>query len=101
MNLKPMGRKIIIRSDSPKQKSEGGIYLPDNAQKRHGDILGALVLAVGPGQWQDGKLCPVGVKPGQRIIYLRMGGYEVDCEGEKVRVIDETDVLVIVGEGKE
>ena len=104
MNLKPVGRKIVIRPDKPKEKSDGGIVLPDN--QRHGQVLGAEVLAVGPGHYQEGKLiaiCQNGdagrLRAGNRIIFMRAGGWEIEHQGEKLKVIDETDVLVVV-EGK-
>jgi chaperonin GroES len=71
----------------------GGLYIPDTAKEKpqQGEIV-----AVGPGKYEDGKLAPMTVKVGDRVLYGKYSGTEVTIEGENVLILRESDVLAVL-----
>jgi len=90
--------RIIIKRDNPKTHSPGGIVLVENSQKkpRKGEVL-----AVGPGVLDNtGKLIPMSLKVGDRVLFGNYAGTEVEVEGDKYQIMRESDVVgVLEGEG--
>ena len=70
--LHPLNDRLVVKAVEPESKTAGGIYLPDSAQEKP---LEAEVVAVGPGKvLENGKVVPLEVKPGDRVIYAKYGG---------------------------
>jgi len=96
MDLRPLGDRLVVRPVEREEKTKGGIYLPDTADKEK--PIEGEVIAVGAGKTSDdGKRVPLEVRSGDRIIYSKYAGTEVKIEGEKYLIIREDDVLAIHG----
>ena len=86
MNIKPLGGRIVVKPLKQEEKTEGGIYLPETANKekpQRGDVI-----AVGP----DFK----GVKKGDKVLFAKYGGVEIEVEDEEYLVLNEDDVLAVI-----
>lgn len=91
--LKPIGDKILIEPLEPETVSKGGIVLPDTAKEKPQE---GKVLAVGEGKYIDGKLVPLTVKPGQKVIFAKYGGDEIKVNDKELKIITESDILAIM-----
>lgn len=90
-DLKPMGDRIVIRPTEQDQVTAGGIFLPDSAKERPQK---GEVVAVGPGRvLNNGKLAEMEVQAGDRIIYSKYAGTEIQVEDEELLVLGSNDVL--------
>jgi len=96
--LKPLGDRIIAKGTSAEEVTKGGIVLPDTAQEKPQE---GEVIAVGPGKLLDsGKLMPMDVKVGDKIIYAKYGGTEIKIDDEEYIILRQDDVLAILDKGK-
>ena len=100
MKIKPLGSRVLVKPIKLCPKTPGGIELPDVAQgkPRHGEVL-----AVGPGKrLADGKLEPLGVTKGQKVIYQQYAGFNAGdprslyTKDDDPLILDETDLLAVV-----
>ena len=97
MKLRPLQDRILIRRVEPEAKTSGGIFIPDTAQEKpmEGDVV-----AVGPGaRGEDGKVYPLDVKAGDRILFGKWSGTEIKIDGEEMIIMKESDVMGIVDSG--
>ena len=95
MNIKPIGDKIVVRPMESEEKTESGIVLPGSAQEtpHQGEVI-----AVGSGVLTpDGKRVALEINVGDGVIYGKFGGTELKLNGEKLMVLSEKDVLVVLG----
>lgn len=91
--LRPLNDRIVVKGVTPEEKTIGGIILPDSAQEKPTE---AEVIAVGPGKIMDnGKVVPVDVQVGDRIIYAKYGGTEVKVGGEEYVILRADDILAV------
>jgi len=93
--MRPLGDRVIARvleSDEAK-KTPGGIYVPDTAKEKPQE---AEVMAVGTGKYIEGKLVPLDVKTGDRIVFGKYSGAEVTVDDEEYLILKESDILAIV-----
>jgi len=91
--LKPLNDRLVVKALTPETKTAGGIYLPDSAQEKP---LEAEVVAVGPGKvLENGKVVPLEVKPGDKVIYAKYGGTEIKLGSEEYVILRQDDVLAI------
>ena len=96
MNLKPLGDRIIVKQDEAQETTAGGLYIAADAKEKPQT---GVVLKVGEGKLdKDGNLVPVPVKEGDRVIYGKYGGTEVDVEGEKVLILRADDIYAVYAE---
>ena len=94
INIKPLGDNVLIKPLEAEVKTASGIVLPDNAREK--PQMGQ-VMATGPGSINDqGKLIPVGVKVGQKVMYKKWGGDEVKVGNEEWMIVKQGDILAIV-----
>ena len=97
MELRPLQDRILIRRVEPEAKTSGGIFIPDTAQEKPAE---GEVLAVGPGARDEhGKLHPLDVKAGDRVLFGKWSGTEVRLDGEDLMIMKESDVMGIVDSG--
>ena len=90
MNLKPLGDRVIVKRDEAETKTASGLYIASSAQEKPQT---GIVLAVGEGKRdKDGNLIPVPVKEGDRVLYGKFGGTEVNIEGEDVLIMRADDL---------
>ena len=94
MNLKPLHDRILVQRVEEEEKTKGGIIIPDSAKEKPAE---GKIIAVGKGRVDDnGKIIPLEVKKGDRILFGKYGGTEVKIEGEEYLIMREEDVLGIV-----
>lgn len=93
MNLKPLADRVVLKHLEAEEKTKGGIILTSGAKEKPQE---AEILAVGPGATVDGKLVPMEVKVGDKVIYSKYSGTEVKLNGEEYIIVKESDILAIV-----
>ncbi len=94
MKIRPLQDRIIVRRIDEEETSKGGIIIPDSAKEKPSE---GKVIAVGKGKVNDdGKVSPLDVKKGDRVLFSKYGGTEVQVEGEEHLIIREDDVLGII-----
>lgn len=95
MKLQPLGDRIVVKpKDEDEATTTSGLVIPDTAKEK--PQLGE-VLAVGPGEYQDGERIPLDVEVGDLVFYSKYGGTEVKVEGEEYLVLSSRDVLAVLG----
>lgn len=96
INIKPLADRVLVEPLEATTKTAGGIIIPETASKERGEQ--GRVVAVGPGKrGDDGKLVPMTVKKGDRIIFSKYGPDEVKVEGKEYFIISEANILAIIG----
>jgi chaperonin GroES len=94
MKIRPLQDRIIVKRVEEEAKSKGGIIIPDTAKEKPQE---GKVIAVGKGKvTEDGKVHPLDVKKGDRVLFSKYSGTEVNIEGEEHLIIREDDVLGIL-----
>jgi len=97
MRFRPLHDRVLVRRVEQEEKTAGGIIIPDTAKEKPQE---GEVVAVGAGtRGEDGKLHPLDVKAGDRILFGKWSGSEVKLDGEELIIMKESDILGIV-EGK-
>ena len=93
MNLKPLGDRVIIKQDEAEETTASGLYLATEAKEKPQT---GTVLAVGEGKLaKDGKLIPVPVKEGDKVLYGKYGGTEITVDGEDVMILRADDLYAV------
>ena len=92
MNIKPLADRVIV-APMEQETMKGGIIIPDTAKEKPqlGDVL-----AVGPGDFQDGERVPMDIKKGDVVVYSKYGGTEVKYEGVDYLILSSRDVLAVI-----
>ncbi len=94
MKIRPLQDRIIVKRIAEEEKTKGGIIIPDTAKEKPQE---GKVVAVGKGKMSDaGKLIPVEVKVGDRVLFGKYSGSEIKLEGEEHLIIREEDVLGVI-----
>jgi chaperonin GroES len=94
MNLRPLHDRVIVKRTEETRTSPGGIVIPDTAAEK--PIRGEVV-AVGTGKiMEDGKVRPLDVKVGDKVLYGKYSGTEVKIDGQEVLVMREEDIMAII-----
>lgn len=92
--VKPLSDRILIRRIEAEEQVKGGIIIPDTAKEKP---LEAEVVVVGPGKVNDdGKLIPVDVKKGDRVLIGQYAGTDVELDGEEYVIVRQDDILGII-----
>ncbi len=94
MKFRPLGDRVLVRRVEEEEKTKGGIIIPDTAKEKPQE---GEVISVGPGaRDENGKLQPLDVKAGDRILFGKWSGTEVKIDGEDLLIMKESDVLGVV-----
>lgn len=94
MKIKPLHDRVLVRRVAEEQKTAGGIIIPDSAQEKP---MQAEVVAVGSGARDDsGRIVPMDVREGDKVLFTKWAGTEVKVEGEELLVMKESDIIAIV-----
>ena len=94
MKLRPLQDRVLIRRVDPETKTAGGIFIPDTAQEK--PVEGEIV-AVGPGARDEkGTIVPLGVEPGDRVLFGKWSGSEIKLDGEDLLIMKESDVMGVI-----
>ncbi|MBI5903066.1 MAG: co-chaperone GroES, partial [Deltaproteobacteria bacterium] len=86
MKIKPLHDRVILKRVAEEEKTKGGIIIPDSAKEAPAE---GKVIAVGSGKKEDGKLVPLDVKAGDRVLFSKYAGTEVKIEGEEHLIMRE------------
>jgi chaperonin GroES len=94
MTFRPLHDRVVVKRLEGEEKTKGGIIIPDTVKEKPQE---GKVIAVGPGgRDQDGKLTPLDVKAGDRILFGKWSGTEVKIDGEDLLIMKESDILGVV-----
>ena len=94
MKIKPLNDRVLVMRVDPEQKTKGGIIIPDTAKEKPQE---GKVVAAGPGKMaDDGKRIPLEVKPGDRILFSKYAGTEININDVEHIVMKEDDILAII-----
>jgi len=94
MNLRPLHDRVVVRRLDAEEKSKGGIIIPDTAQEKPSQ---GEVIAVGPGGRDEaGKLIPIDIKVGDRVLFGKWSGTEVKLDGEDLLILKESDLMGVL-----
>ncbi|HVN64449.1 MAG TPA: co-chaperone GroES [Candidatus Binataceae bacterium] len=94
MKIRPLGDRILVKRIKEEEKTKGGIIIPDTAKEKPQE---GKVVAVGKGKYDDhGKLIPIEVKAGDKILFGKYSGSEVKLEGEEHLILREDDILGVL-----
>ncbi|MEP7210317.1 MAG: co-chaperone GroES [Alphaproteobacteria bacterium] len=98
MSFRPLHDRVLVRRVKEEEKSKGGIIIPDTVKEKPQE---GKVVAVGAGsRGEDGKITPLDVKAGDRILFGKWSGTEVTLDGEELIIMKESDILGIVEKDK-
>jgi chaperonin GroES len=92
--IKPLSDRVVVKALEETEQMRGGLFIPDTAKEKpqQGEIV-----AVGPGRYEDGKLVPMSVKVGDKVLYGKYSGTEVTVDNAQLLILRETDVLAVIG----
>ena len=94
MKFRPLHDSVLVKRIEGDEKSSGGIIIPDSAHEKPSE---GEVLAVGPGaRGDDGKIHPLDVKTGNKILFGKWSGSEVKIDGEDLIIMKESDIMGII-----
>ena len=94
MKFRPLHDRVVIRRVEEEAKTKGGIIIPDTAKEKP---MEGEVMAVGPGaRGEDGKIQPLDVKAGDRVLFGKWSGTEVKLDGEDLIIMKESDIMGIL-----
>jgi chaperonin GroES len=94
LKFRPLHDRVVVRRIEADQKTKGGIIIPDTAKEKPSE---GEVIAVGPGgRDENGKLIPIDVKAGDRVLFGKWGGTEVKIDGEDLLIMKESDIMGVV-----
>ncbi len=93
--FRPLHDRVVVRRIQADEKTKGGIIIPDSAKEKPQE---GEVVAVGPGGRDEaGKLIPIDVKAGDRVLFGKWSGTEVKLDGEELLIMKESDIMGVVG----
>ena len=94
IRVRPLQDRVIVRRvEEQEQKSAGGIIIPDTAKEKPQE---GMVVAVGPGKKEDGKVLSLDVKAGDRVLFGKYAGTEIKLDGEEHLILREEDILGVI-----
>ena len=97
MHFRPLHDRVVVRRIESEEKTSGGIIIPDTAKEKPQE---GEVIAVGPGaRDEQGKLQPLDLKAGDRVLFGKGSGTEVKIDGEELMIMKESDIMGVI-EGK-
>ena len=94
MNFRPLHDRVLVRRVEAEEKTAGGIIIPDTAKEKPQE---GEIVAVGPGGRDEaGKLIPIDLKSGDRVLFGKWSGTEVKIEGEDLLIMKESDIMGVI-----
>jgi len=94
MKFRPLHDRVMIRRVDPEGKTTGGIIIPDTAQEKP---MEGEIVAAGPGKRDEkGKVVPLDVKAGDRILFGKWSGTEIKLDGEDLLIMSESDIMGVI-----
>jgi chaperonin GroES len=97
MEFRPLHDRVLVRRVEQEAKTTGGIIIPDTAQEKP---MEGEIIAVGPGaRGEDGKVQPLDVKTGDRVLFGKWSGTEIKLDGEELMIMKESDIMGLLEGG--
>lgn len=93
MSLKPLGDRVVLKQLIAEETTKSGIVIPGQAKEKPQQ---AEVIAVGPGVVVDGEKVPMEVKVGDKVIYSKYSGTEIEIDKEEVIIVKQSDILAVI-----
>ena len=93
VSIKPLEDRIVVKTNEAETTTASGLVIPDTAKEKPQE---GVVLAVGPGRFDDGVRVPMDVKVGAVVLYSKYGGTEVKYNNEEFLVLSARDVLAVI-----
>ena len=93
MTVKPLADRVLVKPVEAAETKKGGIIIPDTAKEKPQE---GEVKEAGPGRVEDGKIVPMEVKKGDRILYGKYSGTEVTIDDDEYLIMRESDILAII-----
>jgi chaperonin GroES len=94
MGFRPLHDRVLVRRVEAEEKTAGGIIIPDTAKEKP---MEGEIVSVGPGaRGEDGKIQPLDVKTGDRVLFGKWSGTEVKLDGEDLIIMKESDIMGII-----
>ena len=94
MKFRPLHDRVVVEALDQEEKTAGGIIIPDTAQEKP---MQGKVVAIGPGgRGDDGKIVPLDVKKGDRVLYGKYSGTEVQVDGKDMLIMKESDIMGVL-----
>ncbi len=95
MSFRPLHDRVLVRRVEAEEKTAGGIIIPDSAKEKPAE---GEIVSVGSGtKAEDGKITPLDVKAGDKVLFGKWSGTEVKLDGEDLLIMKESDILGIIG----
>ncbi|MGO4704799.1 co-chaperone GroES [Microvirga sp. 2MCAF38] len=95
MKFRPLHDRVVVRRLDSEEKTKGGIIIPDSAKEKPQE---GEIVAVGSGaRDENGKLVPLDVKKGDRVLFGKWSGTEVKLDGQDVLIMKESDIMGVIG----
>ena len=92
--FRPLHDRVVVRRIAAEEKTKGGIIIPDTAQEKPQE---GEVIAVGPGgRDENGKLIPIDLKAGNRVLFGKWSGTEVKIDGQELLIMKESDIMGVL-----
>ena len=92
--FRPLHDRIVVRRITAEEKTKGGIIIPDSAHEKPSQ---GEIVAVGPGGRDEaGKLIPIDLKTGDRVLFGKWSGTEVKLDGEELLIMKESDIMGVI-----
>jgi len=94
LKFRPLHDRVVVKRIDAEEKTKGGIIIPDTAKEKpqEGEVIG-----VGPGgRDETGKLTPMGVKAGDRVLFGKWSGTEVKLDGDELLIMKESDIMGVI-----
>ena len=92
--FRPLHDRVVVRRITALEKTKGGIIIPDSAQEKPSE---GEVIAVGPGgRDESGKLIPIDLKVGDKVLFGKWSGTEVKLDGEDLLIMKESDIMGVI-----
>ena len=94
MAFRPLHDRVLVRRIEAEEKTAGGIIIPDSAKEKPSE---GEIVAVGSGtKAEDGKVTPLDVKPGDRVLFGKWSGTEVKLDGDELLIMKESDLMGVL-----
>jgi chaperonin GroES len=94
LKFRPLHDRVVVRRLEADQKTKGGIIIPDTAKEKPSE---GEIVAVGPGgRDENGKLIPIDLKAGDRVLFGKWSGTEVKIDGEDLLIMKESDIMGVI-----
>lgn len=94
MKFRPLHDRVVVKRVTSEEKTKGGIIIPDTAQEKPQE---GEIVAAGPGARDEaGKLVPLDVKKGDRVLFGKWSGTEVKIDGQELLIMKESDIMGVV-----